>query len=496
MKTKQFILLGLATSFSLSSFAQNEVDALRFGMLSYGSTARSSAIGGAGGSLGGDFSGTSINPSGLGLYRSSEFTITPSININNTSSSYISDNLKSDDITRATLNNIGLVINTAKKGNDYTNSNWKSQSLAVGFNRLANFNSKYSYEGVNSKSSFSELMESEAQAAFNQYGNVTEQDGAYGYLGYEGYVLNDQYQSLPYLNVLANGGSLLQRKSSATKGNVNEWTISYGANYREKLLLGATLGLVSYKYNRTTTFSEDDNTGNTNNDFNYFDFSEKLSTLGMGFNLKLGATYIVNNNFRLGAAIHTPTWSSFSDLSDYSLTSDMENLGTYTVQPVNEYAYDYSLRTPWRGILSATAILGEYGFITADYEYVGYNSMKYNFTNSGNYESFVNQQIKDTYQGASNFKIGAEARLDPVKLRIGGAYYSSPFKDNNAFGGDRYDLTAGIGTRFGNTFIDLAYVYSKYNTGDLPYSVNNVPSYNAKIKETNNIIALTLGFKF
>jgi hypothetical protein len=39
-------------------------------------------MGSAFGSLGGDFISASINPAGMGLYRSGEFTLSPTLNIN------------------------------------------------------------------------------------------------------------------------------------------------------------------------------------------------------------------------------------------------------------------------------------------------------------------------------------------------------------------------------------------------------------------------------
>lgn len=45
--------------------AQTDADALRFGMLNYGSTARSLGMGNAFGALGADFSALAINPCGV-----------------------------------------------------------------------------------------------------------------------------------------------------------------------------------------------------------------------------------------------------------------------------------------------------------------------------------------------------------------------------------------------------------------------------------------------
>lgn len=58
--------------FSAGMYAQGEVEALKFSRHDLYGTARSMAMGGAFGALGGDITGVSINPAGIAVYRSSE----------------------------------------------------------------------------------------------------------------------------------------------------------------------------------------------------------------------------------------------------------------------------------------------------------------------------------------------------------------------------------------------------------------------------------------
>ena len=62
--------------FSLFASAQNEEDAIRFSRISPFGTARSAAMGGAFGALGGDLSTLSTNPGGIGVFRKSEASFT------------------------------------------------------------------------------------------------------------------------------------------------------------------------------------------------------------------------------------------------------------------------------------------------------------------------------------------------------------------------------------------------------------------------------------
>lgn len=476
--------------------AQNFEDALRFSALTTGTTARSMAIGGAAGSLGADYSSASVNPAGMGLYRQSEFTFTPYLNFNGSSSTYIGNGPTYDNNTAFKIGNLGMSFynNTGRK------SGLKSYTFGIGFNKLADFNTHSTYQGVNSQSSFTDLMANEAQI----YG-VSEQESPLGFLGYQGYLLTDDRRSVPYNNILANGGSLTQTKFNKSKGGVNEININLAGNYNDKLMVGGTVGITTYRFRRTTEFIEADNTGNRNNGFDNFSLIETLQTTGVGIVGKFGMIYSVSPLFRLGASVHTPTYASLTDYVDYDLVSQTENLGngTHNVVPENMYRSDYSITSPMRAVVSATGFFGTKGFVTADVEYVPYNTMRINYDGAGGAAIAKSQNdfIRENFRGAINGRLGLEVRAtNNFSLRAGGAYYANPYLSGlNDLGGDRIDLSLGMGYRFGsNTFIDLTYLRSQQSYSELPYVFNDpsITFYDAKIRNTRNVVALTLGVRF
>ncbi|MDA3853446.1 MAG: hypothetical protein PF444_04305, partial [Bacteroidales bacterium] len=77
MKRITLIITLFASLFSIS--AQTAFDALSFSREVSGGTARYMSMGGAFSALGGDFSTLSVNPAGIGIYRSNEFTFTPTL---------------------------------------------------------------------------------------------------------------------------------------------------------------------------------------------------------------------------------------------------------------------------------------------------------------------------------------------------------------------------------------------------------------------------------
>ena len=116
MKIK-ILVIALAISATIVN-AQNEIDALRYSTHELSGTARYSAMGGAFGSLGGEFSGLSSNPAGIGMYQFSEISFTPCFNLNSTKSYYNNYNLSSYK-SKVSIGNLGLVFTIPQKESDW-----------------------------------------------------------------------------------------------------------------------------------------------------------------------------------------------------------------------------------------------------------------------------------------------------------------------------------------------------------------------------------------
>jgi len=106
MKKLAFILT--ATLLTISGiFAQNVDDALRYSQLFYTGTARFMSMGGAFTALGGDMSTLSQNPAGLGVFRSSEISLSPQLLHNNTSANF--HGISKDYLYNFNLGQAGIV---------------------------------------------------------------------------------------------------------------------------------------------------------------------------------------------------------------------------------------------------------------------------------------------------------------------------------------------------------------------------------------------------
>jgi len=487
-----------------AAFSQDERDALRLSNLQPQGTARSIGFGSALGSIGGDFSSLAVNPAGIGIYRSSEMMITPSLTFSNTNSDY-SGNSASQSGSHFSLGNIGIVATRVARGRRKEHSDWTAVSFGFGLNRMADFTRDYTYQGTNSTSSGSFVFENDA----NTYGRSGNGQIVYpADLGYESYLL-DTTSGGKYVSVV--NPALYPVRQTTTvheRGGISEMDLTLGGAYHDKLMLGATLGVPFVHYLRDKTFYEQDISGNTNNDFDYFRYTDNLKTDGTGINLKLGLIYKVNDYFRFGAAIHTPTEFYLTDVDNQSVTANTENFavsqGASSVNTATaaENQYNYRITTPWRGVISGSGLFGKYGFFTVDYEYVDYSSSMVHFDQDNkDYETAVNNAIKSTYKGASNVRAGVEVRLQNLMLRAGFGYYGNPYQGSSV-SAERLDFSGGIGFRFERTFIDLGFVHHDYKMSEQPYQLPMDGVYTGIVVPTatlntgaNNAV-MTFGFKF
>lgn len=500
MIKKIFLQSLLCLTITTHLMAQDEHDAIRYGTTQNFGTARGIGIGSALGSIGGDFSTISVNPGGLGVYRKSELSFSPSFAVNNNEASYLGSGTSLRD-NKFNFSQFGLVLTKAES--EYQRKKkWKAGSFAIGMNRLQNFTNRYSYTGVNKQHSIVNKWANDFNALGGLNQNTINTVNFPAYAAYEVFLIdrdpNDSTKAYSYVPIGPEG--IQQTKTVTEKGGTQEYVIAAGGNYMEKLMLGASLGIVTTRYERSTQYDEDDLSGNLNNDFKYLRYSETLSTEGTGFNLKLGMIYKFNKNFRMGLAVHTPTRIDFTDQSRISMQSHTEAL--FAGNPINTFnqdttqAFNYTMNTPYRALISGTFLFSKYGFLTADIEYVDYASMKYNF--GLGYESLsndMNNVLQRVYQSAINTRIGAEVKLEDLCLRAGYAYYGSPYV-NSSWDANRQNISAGIGYRAKNWFMDIAFMHSRLNYFENPYLLASGTSPLASVVKRSNNAILTWGWKF
>jgi hypothetical protein len=479
---KKIVLLGLIMLNMLSSFAQNEVDVLRYSEYKIGGTARSLGMGTGIGSMGADFTSLWINPAGSGLYRKNELVITPTIYFSNVDA--VLNNYKSDGFKdNFNLNNVGIVL-TSPTGN--TNG-VKFVQFAFGLNRTNNYNQLISIDNMNNTSS---LM---TDYQVNSYGLYPDQLDAFGSdLAWYNFLLEDTvrdiYGNLAYTSPLASGGVYQQLRKDVW-GSVNEMVISSSLNFNDVLYLGGGIGIPFSRYFEESTYTESDPNYQIA-DFDHFVLNQYLETHGSGFNFKLGMIFRPTGFLRVGFSYHSPTWYSMSDYYHSKLTRHWEDRHT-TFKNSPEGFFDYSIRTPMKIIGSTTITLFKKLIISADVDYINYSNANLSapFTDY----SDANEQVRVIYSGAVNIRGGAEYAWKNTRWRLGLAHYDSPYESgvNDA---SRMVYSGGLGYVYRDYFFDMAFAYSDKTEDYYMYDSRLIDP--ASLNTTEYRILITAGVKF
>jgi len=482
------------------SMAQNEIEALRYSRTFFGGTARAESMGGAFGALGGDFSVFSTNPAGIAIFRKTELTVTPAFYSNTISSEFLIDGTTAEDkISNMAFNNFGAV-GTFKSGKE---EGWVNVNFGVAYNRTNNFNRNLIIEGHNNNTSIVDVWMDNAQGQ--------NPDDLWAYrerLAFDTWLIDTVGTQNEYVNAVPQLGQL-QRKVINSKGSMGEFDFTFGANYDNKVYIGASFGIISINYSEESIYREIDDL-NIIYDFKSLSYEETLKTIGTGFNFKLGMIVKPMYWLRIGGAIHTPTFLAISDeydtymRSSFDLYDDQGNSSYKSEptdidgEPIGPFTYDYELTSPFKAIGSLGFVIKQNALVCLEYEFVDYTNARL-ASKEGDYDFYnENDAIRSNYKGVGNIRAGAEVKIDAFSLRAGIGYYPSPYANTDErlpSASMRY--SGGFGLNTGPFFLDFAYTYSDTDYTMFFYDVyenQDLVGGDLFIKESKFIV--TLGFRF
>ena len=474
---------------------QTAVESLRYTELFPSGTARNVGVGGAMGSLGGDFGALSNNPAGLGVYRKSEFVISPALFF-----ASIDSELNGGDGTRARnthfgLENIGLVF---YKG--YKKKKLKSFNFAAGVNRLVNFNRDLEYRGSTGGSivnSFVDDSQGLFEADLDPFGGAIALDANAIFS-----LSDDEYGS----DFIDQDGFLFfdpidREEIITTTGGISELLIAVGFNISDKLYLGGAVNVPIVRFEETREYTESDEANDVIPLFRDLTFRQTLSTTGVGIGFKAGAIYRITNQIRLGASIHTPQRISLSDDFTTSLNYVLIEDGILNSgdgeSPVG--SFDYAITTPWRYSGGASLVLRKFGFISLDVEFLDYAASSFDLSVDGENsinqvaEDNLNNEVSNDFDSALNLRIGAEYLIKKFRLRVGYGRYGNPFDTDDS---GRNVISLGAGYRGKSVYFDLAFSTNDSNEAYTPYDtfVDEQQLIISDIR--NNNFLFTFGYRF
>ena len=542
MKNVKYILALTALWSGSMLFGQGVIDALKYSQQDIRGTARYMGMAGAFGALGGDITTLSQNPAGIGVYRNSDVSATIDLS-NQVSSVNVAGNKYSDNKFSVACNNFGVVwairfnqeaLKNLNFGFAYNKQKSFERSYKAGYTGIANGSSLSNYIAqLSSGYSVDDLAFRDNNSSYNPYDNSPWLN----VLGYQSYLITPKGTST-WEGIVGNGtaasGDLFVRE----KGSIDEYNFNMGGNIYNVFYWGIGIAVTDFSYNIQTGYGEEFTGGNFYNEDGstskadgWYLMQNVLNTRGTGIKANLGVIMRATDNFRLGFAFHTPNYykmtDTYSAFVKYDLNTESEQKNDIAETPSGSYSYDFE--SPWRMIASAAYVFGQSGILSFDYEYTSSNSMSFDDPYSIDAFYNTNYEISEMTSPTHTFKVGGEFRVTPqVSARLGYAYQTSPMKSEYRSGHEiptagtltQFTLdratnyfTVGLGYRFANVYIDLAYMH-RYRRSEL-FPFSPIPSVSedpydpdqsgptlaispqiSTLTDHNNSFVLTMGVKF
>ncbi|NNC95202.1 MAG: hypothetical protein HKN92_06525 [Chitinophagales bacterium] len=489
-----FLGLLLISSMSLSAQTSYDLDALRYSQWDVNGTARVMGVGGAFGSVGADIGSITINPAGLGLFRSSELVLSPSIMVTQSETEYITDpqttgEFNTSNSQRFYFNNLGGVFSRINKD---SKEKLKGYNFALGYNRMNHFTNKLKFENQNG---FSSLTNAYINSVNGLPGSSVTFDNVFheAVLAYNTNIIQEFDTSGNYITPILL--PVQQEGLWKEKGSTDMAFIALAVNVDNKYYFGGSFNFPFVRYEREYDYIETDEL-NTSIGFESFHFRQEYTAEGNGFNANFGVIAKPVSFMRIGASVSTPSYFSFTESTSSTMVS---NFDTSRFESDYNQSFDYLLRLPWRFSSGVSFFIKKTAFVSFDYEMVGQSSSKYDFgAVNESFNNSLNSAIDTNYRNNSTFRIGAEYVFKTIRFRAGYAYTLSPFafELSDEINFSRKSFTAGLGYKKEKFSIDAAYVRSIQNEFYVPYFLEAgvfPVSVNRIVK--NNVV-LTAAYRF
>lgn len=546
MKNVRYALAWVALCSSPMLFGQGMTDALKYSQQDIRGTARYMGMAGAFGALGGDITTLSQNPAGIGVYRNSDVAATIDLS-NQVSTVNTAGNTYSDNKFKFSCNNFGFVWTVR-----FNQEALKNLNFGFAYNKQKSFDRSYktSYSGITGGSSLSSYIAQMAGGysadnlayADNSSYNPYDSKPWLSVLGYRSHLINPKGNTSSWSSIVGSGSTATGDMYVREKGSIDEYNFNIGGNIYDVFYWGIGLAVTDFSYDIQSGYGEnfangympdDDGVVGVPNTNGWYLMQNALHTNGSGIKANLGAIVRITNNFRLGFAFHTPNYYKMTDTYTATVGYNYDRSGkTYNDHadtPSGSYSYEF--QSPWRMIASAAYVFGKGGILSFDYEYTASNDMTFDDPYSIDMFYKTNQDITQMVQPIHTFKVGGEFRItSQFSARLGYAYQTSPVKSVyrsgheiptagtlTTFTLDRATnyFTVGLGYRFSNVYVDVAYVH-RYRRSELfPFSPlpegisedtlnpgeNEAPTLTVSpqistLTDHNNSFVLTMGVKF
>lgn len=506
----KYLIATFSLLLGVTVLGQNSTDAVQFSRNDISGSARYIAMGGSFGALGGEISGISVNPGGIGVYRNSELTFSLGFNNYSSNSNYRGSN-KTDGRFNVNLPSFGYIGNYKGDANS-----WKNYSFGIIHNRMNHFSSEQRAFGNSQSSTY---VDDYVNQLNNDNANISSiENFNYPFGASQAWWLSmidlvqdtnsNDPNELIFVSRISNTDQLgkgrtieniEQSRISSTRGNQAETQFVFGGNYQDKLYLGGSVSFQTVNFERELSFREDYTYGPNATAVDTFlitSFQEdtRLETSGRGANLKLGGIYRITDQFRVGLSVQTPTIMNFDEVFFIDAKSEYADGFEVRADSVTS-TFGYRLRTPARVNASFAYLYKQRGAINVEYEFVDYSTAFFNDRSEfSNDYSPQNDEIESLLTHAHNVRIGAEYKFNPFVIRAGYNYQGNPYNEKLTIADEsRSTYSLGGGFRNKNFNFDVGLNWRKMNIDENFYNSTDAI---ATIEERETNVVFTVGWRW
>ena len=539
---KKYVIMITCVLTALTASAQETYENARLMETDLNGTARYVGMGGAMDALGADISTISTNPAGIGLFRHS--MVSTSFGL---VSQEDAQNFRTGSKTNASFDQIGFVWSNRTSKTSFFNFAFnfhKSQNFDYILSAASQLDGNSSQNGLSHVKAIGQTVDGVSTYLYDKRDAMgtawwtNQLDNLY----YNTFIMDENGEN-PGWNAASD--FLMNR---ANTGYIGEYDINLSGNINNRVYLGLTVGIHDVHYKGVSEYTEhllgNDDAGNVV-PVGPVTIDDERTITGTGVDVKAGIIFrpVESSPFRIGLSIATPTFYKLKSQSATRLLNGTPYQGPYPGY-VAKSSYEFKLNTPWKFGLSLGHTIDQFVALGAGIEYADYGSIDsreitdeyydyYYDTTTTESESDVemNRHTSETLKGVVQLKLGAEVKVDKnFAVRFGYNYASPMYKESGSkdFDIDSYGtncasatdftnwkatnrLTCGIGYRYNNFNVDLAYQYSvrkgtfspfqaawgDYYDGDVdnPEQIDITPT-TVEVSNKRHQLLLTLGYTF
>ena len=293
-------------------------------------------------------------------------------------------------------------------------------------------------------------------------------------------------------------------------GYNGEYSIFFATEFQEDIMVGASLGILTGRFNYSRIFQEIDEfndydspdfidssgDGFGDTDIDRITLDDQVQSRYAGFRARVGTLYRVNERINIGASYTFPTTIEVDETFDAEIVTRFDNGNEFSAFTDSEFSY--KIKYPSRVSLGL-GLNNLSGFsVSLSTDYTNYASTAIDFQESSLFEDELieNDFISDSYRSVWNMRAGVSYEFSKdLTLRAGYSYLPSKFLDGVD---DRSVYSAAAGFSVSNNIrLELAaqyaqwdetsavYDYAQYNYSKLP---ENPPGVTFRSEEANRSV--------